>query len=276
MKKFYFAKSTAWLFTFVFLMFGANAVFAAPPAPNLSVLPWQGPTTAMVNTPYQYKVRVKNIGNQMAQSVRVVVDLPLTDTSPTRHILGKITGIQTGCSIVSRKLQCDLGNLSQNQTKFFTFNFELPVSSKTLTFKATASTTSTNEVDGNNNWLDYTPAINYPTNQITSANVLVSLCTGTTLTSHFECELFPSSIQTFTMRLEQGGTITNLPDQSYTGSWDQNQTTQTAFQQLHFTISDGFNGAEFNGFASGSNCFEGITNFIPTSNYLSPYKVCIQ
>jgi hypothetical protein len=137
---------------------------------------------------------------------------------------------------------------------------------------ATASTTTPNEINPNNNTDSRTQTVGYVSNQIASADVLVSLCTGTGLTSFFECELFPSSIQSFTMRLEQGGTITNLPDPNYYGNWDQNISPQ----QLHFLITDGIDGAEFNGFGANANCFDGITNFIPASTYNSAYRVCRQ
>jgi len=78
------------------------------------------------------------------------------------------------------------------------------------------------------------------------------------------------------MTLDAGGNIT-LPYPGYFGQWDQVQTTQSPNQQLHFTISDGSGfTAEFNGFATTNTCFEGLTTFIPQSNYVSPYKVCVQ
>jgi len=125
-----------------FVALSAGTLYAAPPQPaDLRVMPWQGPASAMVNSPYQYTVTVKNIGGRAASDVKVTVDFPLTNTSPTKYILGKLTGIDPQkCQIVSNKLECNLGNLSVNQSKFFTFNFELPVSTRTITFTAVAST----------------------------------------------------------------------------------------------------------------------------------------
>lgn len=253
----------------MFVLFAIGAV-AALAQPNLRVYNFSGPNSAKVNTPYQYSVKVRNMGNANAGGVKVKIDLPLTNTSPTQYILGKVTGLQTGCSIVARKIECNLGNIQPSVQRIVTFTFEYPVATKPLAMSANASTTTQGEINSNNNTDSRTQPVGYFTNQLVSADVLVSLCTGTNLTSHFECELFPSSIQTFTMRLEAGGTIT-LPYPGYTGTWSQNSASELAF-----TITDGSDGASFSGFASGSACFEGITNFIPVSSYSSPYKVCVQ
>lgn len=253
----------------MFVLFAIGAV-AAIAQPNLRVYNFNGPTSAKVNTPYQYSVRLRNMGNQTAQGVKFTIDLPLTNTSPTQHILGKVTGLPIGCAIVSRKIECNYSSLTPSQQKNITFTLEYPVTTKPLDMTAIASTTTPGEINPANNTLDRNQAVGYFTNQLTSADVTVSLCTGTNLTSHFECELYPSSIQTFTMRLEAGGSIT-LPYPGYTGTWTQNNSSELAF-----TITDGLDGASFSGFSSGASCFEGITNFIPVSTYNSPYKVCVQ
>jgi hypothetical protein len=259
----------------------ATEISAQPAPPDLRTTITQAPTTVMPRSPYQFTVNVRNIGNTHAQSAKLVVDFPLTDTSPQVFILGDLSGVLAtqGCSVISRKLNCNLGQINKNTSKNVTFNFAFPISTKTLQIKATASIVS-GPADSNltNNEVSYVPTFNYPVNQITSANVLVSLCTGTSLTSYFECEKFPSSIQHFNMTLDAGGIITNLPDTNYIGNWTQNQTTAPQlFQELQFTITDGTgSGATFSGFASTTNCFEGMTNFIPTSQYRSPYKVCVQ
>ncbi len=247
--------------------FGANAASQ----PNLSVLPWIAPSTVTVNSPYQYTARVKNIGTKTATSVTMTIELPLTNTSPTRHILGKLTGLQNGCSVVSNKLVCSLGDIGKNQTRQVVFNFEYPVSTKPLGLVASVTTTSPNEANPGNNIGAYAPVVNYPDLPITSANVLVSHCTGTNLTSFFECELYPSSIASFTMTLEPGGSI-SLPYPGYFGNWDQNISPK----QLHFNVTDGADGVSFDGFASGLSCFEGMATFTPASSYVSAYKVCIQ
>jgi hypothetical protein len=260
-------------FLLIFPALAVSEVYAVPPPPVDLSVELQGPATAFVRSPYVYTVEVKNIGGANAAGVKVIVNLPLTDTSPTRHILGNLSGLQSGCQVIANKLECSLGTINKNKSKSFTFNFALPVSTKTLELKAVGSTTTPGETSLPNNTDTLTPALGYASNQITSANVLVSHCTGTGLTSYFECELFPSSISSFSMTLNPNWTIT-LPVSGYTTQWNQNSSPQ----QLNFTITETSTGeiVEFNGFATTNTCFEGMTTFSPNSGYVSPYKVCVQ
>ncbi len=281
MKNYCFKSLNALLFIAAFGVIGivnSTTRAAPPPAPNLSVLTWQGSSTPLIESPYQYTTRVKNIGNQTAQSVTITVEFPLTATSPTRHILGKLSGVQTSsgtCSIVSNKVVCNVGSLGNNQTKQVSFTFEFQVATTAPTLKTTATTTSANEQNASNNTLSFTPAVRYPDNVITGDRYLVTSCTGTGLTSFYECELFPSSQQSFEMDMISGGTISIPVAPTYTGIWDQNSLPLN--KTLHFTI-DGGSGteADFNGFATSSTCFEGITVFPQNSNYNAAYRVCEQ
>lgn len=278
MKNYLTQSITARLFMFVLFAVGAGTVFAAPPAPNLEVMTWQGNTTPLVESPYQFTSRVKNIGNQTASGVTMTVEFPLTNTSPTRYILGKLTGIQASggtCSVVSNKIVCNFGNIGQNQVKYVRFTFEFQVATIVPTITSTVSSTSGNENNPANNSRSFTPVPRYPDNIISSGTYVVTTCTGTNLTSFYECELFPSSQQSFEMDLNLGGTITIPQAPGYTGLWD--QTGQPTNKTLHFTI-DGGTGTEaiFNGFATSGVCFEGITTFPQNSNYNSAYRVCEQ
>ncbi len=104
----------------VFFAFSAEKTSAAPPAPpNLRVL-LTGPNSAQVGSPYLYTVNVRNIGGSTASNVSVIVDLPETNTSPQKYILGTLSGIDSRCQVVTRKLNCQLGNITKsgpNQTK---------------------------------------------------------------------------------------------------------------------------------------------------------------
>lgn len=271
MKNFKSMKNIGLSFLFVLFVCGLGTASALPPQPPDIRVQVQGPTTAVVYSPYQYTVNVRNIGGTKANGVTVTVDFPQTNTSPQVFILGTVSGFPTNtCQIVSRRLQCSAGNLNPNAQRNFTFNFAYPVSTKTLEIKATGVSTSTNEANPANNIASVFPAIGYATNQLTAATVLASHCTGTNLTSYFECELFPSSIASFTMSLNADLTVSY--EGQIIGNWDQ----FTSPQQLHFTLSDGGSTAEFNGFATTGTCFEGMTTFLPNSNYVSPYKVCVQ
>ncbi len=260
------------LLTVVTVFGAANA--AAAQAPNLEVRPWQGNASPVVESAYQYTTRVKNIGNQTAQNVKIVVEFPLTNTSPNKYILGKLTGVSASsgtCSTAGNKITCNVGNLGNNQTKFVTFTFEFQVATIAPTLKTTATTDSTNEQNAANNTLSFTPSVTYPINELTPGSYIVSSCTGTGLTSFYECELFPSSIQTVLgLDFNLGGTlsVTNYPQ--YTGFWDQAVLPN---RSLHFTVTGEL---EFTGFASSTNCYKGITTFPNSTVYNSAYRVCRQ
>jgi|CXWL01.1.fsa_nt_gi hypothetical protein len=257
----------------------ATAFAAPPPAPNLEVMAWQGNSTPLVESPYQYTARVKNIGNQAAQNVTLTVEFPLTATSPTRHILGKLSAIQTNqgtCSVVSNQIRCTFGNLGNNQTRQVRFTFEFQVATTAPTLKATAATSSLNEHNGGNNSLSFTPTLRYPDNVVTGGSYMVTSCSGRGLTSFYECELYQSSQQSFDMDLILPGNTIFVPlAPTYTGMWDQNGLP--ANKTLHFTL-DGGSGTEveFNGFATSGTCFEGIAVFPQNLVYNAAYRVCEQ
>jgi hypothetical protein len=226
---------------------------------------------------YRRTAGSKSLGTRLAR-VTLTVTFPLTNTSPSQFILGKLTSVQTSggtCSVVANKIQCSFGNLSQNQTRTVTFNFEFQVASTLPTMTTTVASTSSNEKDPNNNMLQFTPSLQYPDNIITAGNYLVTSCTGRGLTSFYECEQFPSSQQSFTAAFDLGGTITIPQAPAYNGFWDQNSLPLN--KTLHFTIMNGsVTEAEFNGFAVSSTCFEGLTVFPGNATYNSAYRVCRQ
>lgn len=254
------------------LAFGAGPASAAPPQPPDLRVQVQGPATAMVNSPYQYTVRVKNIGNSPAAGVVLTVSFPETATSPQKYIMGTLSGISpTTCQVVTRKLQCSFGSMGNNVEKVVTFNLALPVAARVLEIRGTAATTSTNEANQANNTAAVIPALSYATNQITSTtNVLVSMCTGQGLTSWFECSLFPGAQQHHIFTLNGDYSVTAYGQ--YVGTW-----SQSSNQQLRMTLNDGGpTVAEFNGFAISTTCFNGLTTFTPASPYVAAYQVCTQ
>jgi len=260
-------------FLMVFFALCAGTAAALPPQPPNLQVQLQGPASAMVKSPYVYTVTVTNIGGSTAAGVQVIVDLPETNTSPQKYIMGTLSGVDSRCQIVSRKLNCLLGSIThsgQSRTKTFTFTFALPVSTLALQFKATATTTTANETNQLNNSATFIPTPAYAANQLASAIVLITMCTGRDLSSFFECELFPGSQQQHIFTLNPDLTVTAYGQN--VGNWDQFASTQ----QLHLLLSDGNGTAEFNGFASSNTCFEGITTFTPSNGYNSAYKVCVQ
>lgn len=266
------------LSTIALSLFTAAIAFAAPPpAANLEVMAWQGNTTPMVESPYQYTTRVKNIGNQTAQNVTITVEFPLTNTSPTRYILGKLTAVSASsgtCSTAGNKITCAVGSLSKNQIKSVTFTFEHQVATTAPFMRTTATTTNVNEVNATNNTLTLNPVVIYPDNIVTGGRYLVTSCSGTNLTSFYECERSPGSTQTYEIDLNPGNTLSIPQDPNYFGMWDQNTLLN---KSLHFNVESGLGTeADFNGFASSGTCFKGITTFPQNNAYNSAYRVCLQ
>lgn len=268
-------KKNVTLLSFLIVLIAAatgSAIAGPNQNPNLRVT-MTGPNTISAGVPYQYTVTVRNIGNAQAAGVKVIVDLPETDTSPNKYILGTVSGLSTGCTIVTRKIQCTTsGNLGNNQQRQYTFNLALPVSSKVLQLTATGSTTTANEQDPQNNWMTIVPNFNYPAHPLSSANVLISMCTGTNLSSFFECELFPSSQQHHVFNLNPDTTV-SVYGQTV-GNWDQTAGTN----RLHMLMYDGQGTVvEFQGYASNTTCFEGKTTFTPNpGGYMAIYRACVQ
>jgi hypothetical protein len=229
-----------------------------------------GPNNSFVYTSYVYQVRVTNVGRTRAENARVTIDLPLTDTSPNQYVLGRLTNIDTKCQLVNNKLECDLGRIRGRRSKDVKFTFLIPVSTKTLDIKATTAA----DVDSNSNNDVDTKILNpkYQDNIITGpVNVLNQHCTGTNLTSFYECVLSPSSVTDHPTTLNGDGTI-SFAVPGYTGSW-----YQPSSKELSFTYSAGSTVVlEFHGYAVSANCFEGLSTFPPRPAYVSPYSVCIQ
>ena len=112
---------------FIATAFGSLVAMATPPqAPNLEVRQWVGSSTPLVESAYQYTTTVKNIGYQTAQGVIITVEFPLTNTSPGKYILGKLTAVSAPsgpCSTANNKIVCNIGNISATQTKTVNFTF---------------------------------------------------------------------------------------------------------------------------------------------------------
>jgi Domain of unknown function DUF11 len=269
--------------SFLFTVTALGSVTAlATQAPNLQVLAWQGSSTPLVESPYQYTSRVQNTGNQTATGVIMTIEFPLTNTSPSKFILGKLSGVQTPqgtCSVASNKVVCNFGSIGQNQTRQVTFTYEFQVATTLPTFKSSVTTTSSNEVNVANNTLSTTPSVRYPDNIVDvsgpQASYRVTSCTGRGLTSFYECEMSPGSTQGFDINFIPGGTLLMPAAPSYFGFWNQNGLPLN--KTLHFSIEGG-SGTEvvFDGFASNGACFKGIATFPSSTVYTAAYRVCEQ
>jgi hypothetical protein len=252
------------------LVSGIGVVAAAPSRPDVQAQ-LQGPSTSAVSVATTYTVVVTNVGSATAQNVQLVVNFPLTNTSPTVRILGDVTESDSRCSIAANRITCALDSIKRNKSVTVAYTYAAPVSTKTLTMTATTSTSG--DVNAGNNVSSFTPTLTYPIRPITSATVNNSHCTGTNLTSYVECLPYPSSIASHVTTLNADTSIT-FSEPGYTGSWSQNAAKTSLFFEY---FENAVKVAEFNGFAiNGANCFDGLTTFFPASSYVSPYRVCIQ
>ncbi|MFM9903907.1 MAG: hypothetical protein ACKVQJ_04965 [Pyrinomonadaceae bacterium] len=268
------------LFLFIVTGFGsAGAATALAQAPDLAVSAWQGSATPLVETTNQYTTTVQNIGSGTANGVKIVIDFPVTNTSPNTYILGKLIGtLQSGCTLAlppnRTKVTCNLGTLLPNETRSVTFGFQFQVATTTPTLTSTASTTTVGEINPLNNVQSFTPTITYPDNIITQGNYLVSSCSGRALASFYDCEVSPGSIQSrLVLRFFLGGSLFVSGSNVYTGFWDQSALPN---KSLHFTLVGGTTNLVFDGFASDGTCYKGITTFLNNPTYNAAYRICRQ
>ncbi len=244
--------------------------WAAPAGPNLTVS-----VTAPLVSVYQtggYNVQVRNIGNKVAPAVTLTIQLPRTATSPQVFIMGTLGSFSSTCTRSGTVLTCSLGSIAKNaQTSVF-FDLALPYSTNPLIIAASAATTG--DTNPANNSVNFTATPLTVTAAVTPDVVQTnSHCTGSpTLSSYFECTLFPSSISSHDTILNTGGTI-SFPGVTgaYTGEWWVTPS-QNRLQFQYFEAGDLV--AEFDGRGVSAKCFEGKTTFPLSPDYVSLYKVC--
>jgi hypothetical protein len=156
------------------------------------------------------------------------------------------------------------------------FDLALPESVDALSFIATTSTAG--DSDSGNNEVGYTPNLTNPAVAFSPGDaVVITMCTGTHLSSFYECELYPSSQQTLEGVLngdiDQSISFTTPGAEGYGGSW----STGGLNNFLHMDLYDdmGSAAATFEGFGVPGDCWEGQTTF-PGSAYVAMYQVCVQ
>ncbi|HNC98462.1 MAG TPA: hypothetical protein PLA94_07285 [Myxococcota bacterium] len=228
------------------------------------------PASAVADTAATYTVKVSNIGNMNASSVSVSIQLPVTHTSPQVYVMGTLGAYSSTCAQSGTKLNCNLGTINKNTNKTVTFSLALPQNSVALGFSASATTTSAENSIANNS-ATATANVSYSSYALTGTQVAVTNdhCTGTNLTSYYECTLFPSSISSHNAVLEADGTVTIPGYPDYYGYWGQDTNDHLWFEYWAYGALE----ASFEGNGVPGNCFDGLTTF-PGSSYVSPYEVC--
>lgn len=252
---------------------GGRFITNAPAKADLTV-DITAPAGVYVGDPGQYQVRVSNIGRRDASTVRLVIALPQTNTSPQVHVLGTLGAYDNRCSRIGTTLNCTLGTLAKNATTNVLFTIALPQSSAPIVIGASVTTTSAEVTTANNNDSDTAHLLHlfFPVSVGETAHV--EHCTGTNLTSFFECMLYPSSISSHDISFDAGGMVSFIGQgPQYWGTWNQN----AGDDYLALEYYDGASlAATFNGRSVGpTRCFEGVTTFDPPSQWVAPYRVCL-
>lgn len=245
----------------------ASAAHAA--GADLSVTISQ-PANVYVYSAVRYTVRVANIGNQTSAATTLTIQLPRTHTSPTVSVLGTVGAMTTGCTRSGTVITCPVARIGRGSYLPFFVDLTIPQNSEPVTIQARVSRSGT-ENTGNNS-STHTAALLNIDHVIAGGSTAVNRhCTGTGLTSFFECELYPSSITSHDTVFNANGTIT-IPaaGAGYSGTWQQLGPDELVFQYTN----NGTPVADFIGYGVGGGCFEGITTF-PNSSYVSPYEVCV-
>lgn len=228
---------------------------------------------AQVGSPTNVTVRVTNTGSQnSAAPWSVTIQLPQTNTSPTRQVLGTVGALPSGCARSGSVITCTMTTpLKRNpglNVRNIPFTITLPYSTAPITLTATA--TASNNI-GTANSATATLAQTYVTPAAPPATMTVSHCTGRNLISYFECQLYPSSISGHSVTLAPGGVLdfTVMGEPTMGGTWAVSGT------QLTMTYTDGGTPVgTFVGQGTTANCWEGAMTFTPASQYMSMYRVC--
>lgn len=229
------------------------------------------PAPQLVHDSTHYGVTVANIGNQSAAGVVLTITLPATHTSPTKYVMGTLSGVDVRCTAAGTKLTCALGSVAKNTSKTVVFDIALPESSEAMTVSASAATSSSESNLTNNSASNVAAQLHYAVAIADGDLGHNRHCTGTGLTSFFECELFPSSLSAHDVVFNGDGTLSIIDAPEYSGVWTQDTPESLAFTYFD---QDGVAVAEFVGYGTDPGCFEGVTVF-PGSTYVSPYEVCI-
>lgn len=259
-------KQSLWTLT---LLLATTPAFAAAPNLTLTLAP---PSSIHVYETGRYTFTVRNIGNKNTTATSLVIQLPRTHTSPQVYIEGTLGARDPRCALSGTTLTCALGGLARNggSTSAY-FDLVMPYSTAPLVITGQASTFG--ELDLSNNNVSYTANLStYDLAVAGPVSVHNRHCTGTGLSSFFECELFPSSISAHDVIFNLDGTLTIPANPDYAGTWSQPAPNRLVFQYTDLGVPV----ADFSGYGVGGPCFEGATTFSPPSQYMSMYEVCLQ
>lgn len=270
------SRSTSFLLAALGLAVTAPSLLTASPAAaatgsslGTTIL---GPSSAQVGATAHYDVRVQNTGNQNTTVPwTVTIQLPETATSPTKYLLGTVSGLPTGCTRAIGKITCTywtaLKRTSGVNVKTIGFDLTLPYSTAPLAITATAA--ASNNL-GTASTATRSLTQTYVTPLAPPAPMTVDHCTGRGLTSFAEC--VPGSLAHHSVTLTATG---ELDFSATTGASGYGGTWSVTGSQLTMTYTDGTTPVGvFVGRGVSATCWEGPMTFIPASPYVAMYRVC--
>lgn len=229
------------------------------------------PTGVFVYESATYEVTVANDGQRHASGVTLTIDLPQTNNQPTQYVMGELGSMDARCAPSGLQLVCSLGRIRRGRSSTIWFDIALPESTDDLFVDAFAETTTPGETNlADNDHTVIADLRNYEVSFTSPVGLTIEHCTGTDLTSFFECVCAPSSITSHTTTLESDGSIT-FPYPGYTGQWWTNGPEHLAFE---YSDSGSNVVLEFEGFGVSNDCWEGVATFPGNPTYVSPYSVC--
>ncbi|MDP2305700.1 MAG: hypothetical protein Q8P18_06705 [Pseudomonadota bacterium] len=229
------------------------------------------PSGVSVYATGRYTVTVRNVGSTNSGSASVTIQLPVTNTSPGVYVMGTLGAKSSTCTKTGNTLVCSLGSIRKGRSTSVYFDIALPESANPLVVVATSSV-SGDSVTGNNQASSTAALDNYTVSFTGARDVSNSHCTGTALSSYFECTLFPSSISEHYATLNADNTVSIDGAPEYSGTWSR----PTADSLIFNYTESGEIVAEFEGYGVSATCWEGLTTFIPDSGYVAPYRVCLE
>lgn len=255
------------MLTLALLAFAPSANAAAN-RPDLTSAITQS-TVPYVYATARYTVTVSNVGRATASSPQVVIQLPVTHGS-TVGVLGTVSGKSTGCVQSGTRITCTMSSITKGNSGSVYVDIAYPETTSALTMTA-APTTSTTESSTTNNNSSYVALVNNYTVAFTAPHDFTNdHCTGTSLTSYFECT--SGSVSTHESTFNLDGSISFTAEPTYSGTWSQPTSDSLVFEYYDET---GAIVAEFEGYGTSATCWEGVTTF-PSSTYVAPYHVCVK
>lgn len=248
----------------------AVAFPTAAAAPDLSAT-WLAAPAVSVDQPGVYRVEVRNVGRHTASGATVSIALPATGTSPTVHVLGALSGVDPRCALAGTTLQCALGSLARNRSTTVSFTLAAPYSADPQEVVATADVAGDGVPGNDEDALAVAPAP-YPVAFVAPQPVTIEMCSGTaSLSSFYECELYPGSISATSAELLPGGAVDfGVPDLS---EWTSSASTHLAIELWDAGAVVGW--FEGHGSELGA-CWDGRTTFDPDyATNVAIWRVCL-